>query len=454
MPGLISQVSAWAPPIEATATRTALEVVRAVASKLIANDVLQRAIEETQRQTAFPRSVQWFAHSVAQGYAGLALLWAQMDACFPDEGWDLVGREHLALAARDLEQYRDIQLGIFSGLTGVAFAAWQLSRGGTRYHRLLQTLDHAIIPQTVALAKALDEFDGCSVSHFDAISGLAGIGAYLLCRTDDAACRDCLSIVLSTLVGLLNSSGDLPRWHTPGHFIGDERSHELYPHGWLNCGLAHGIPGPLALLSLAHANGVSVKNLPEAVTRTADWLCEHRLDDRWGTNWPTAVSISCDDATGHLCADAAQSAPGGPSRCAWCYGSPGIARALWLAGQAVECERYQDIAISAIQAVFRRPVKERRIDSPSFCHGVAGLLQITLRFANEVDAFYEDINALVHQIIDRFSPQNLVGFRNLEIGTNEIDQPGFLDGAAGIAAVLLAAATNVGPTWDRLFLLA
>jgi hypothetical protein len=35
----------------------------------------------------------------------------------------------------------------------------------------------------------------------------------------------------------------------------------------------------------------------------------------------------------------------------------------------------------------------------------------------------------------------------------EMDQPGLLDGAPSVALVLLAAATTVEPTWDRLFLL-
>jgi hypothetical protein len=257
------------------------------------------------------------------------------------------------------------------------------------------------------------------------------------------------------LVQLLNASEDPPRWHTPGKWIGDEQSLELYPHGWLNCGLAHGIPGPLALLSLAHVNGISVANLPQAVARTADWLCGHRLDDPWGINWPTAVPLRCDAATGRLSTGEVEAAPGGPSRSAWCYGSPGIARALWLAGEAVGSQEYKDVAISALEAALRRPASERRIDSPTFCHGIAGLLQTTLRFANDLDSdhFRCAGNALLQQILARYSPNLLLGLRNLESGSNETDQPGFLDGVAGTAVVLLAAATNVAPTWDRLFLL-
>ena len=108
-----------------------------------------------------------------------------------------------------------------------------------------------------------------------------------------------------------------------------------------------------------------------------------------------------------------------------------------------------------MEDVFRRPVAVRRIDSPTFCHGVAGLLAVALRFANDTGrpVFLEESRALVQQLLDSYRPESLLGFRNLEVADHEIDQPGLLDGAPGVALVLLAAATSVEPTWDRLFLL-
>jgi hypothetical protein len=151
----------------------------------------------------------------------------------------------------------------------------------------------------------------------------------------------------------------------------------------------------------------------------------------------------------------AEAAPDGPSRCAWCYGSPGVARALWLAGDALGRDDYRELAIAAMEAVFRRPITVRRIDSPTFCHGVAGLLAITLRFANDTGAsvFTDASRILTQQLLESYQPDSLLGFRNIEFADQEIDQPGLLDGAPGVALVLLAAATNVDPTWDRLFLL-
>jgi hypothetical protein len=109
-----------------------------------------------------------------------------------------------------------------------------------------------------------------------------------------------------------------------------------------------------------------------------------------------------------------------------------------------------------MEAVFRRPIPARMIDSPTFCHGVAGLLAIVLRFARETDApvFLDASRALAGQVLAAFEPGSRLGFRNIEFGDNHTDQPGLLDGAAGVALVLLSAATGVEPSWDRAFLLA
>ncbi len=64
---------------------------------------------------------------------------------------------------------------------------------------------------------------------------------------------------------------------------------EHYPEGNLNCGLAHGIPGPLAVMALGLEAGLPVEGLKDAVIRTARWLARHRTSDRHGVNWPTVV---------------------------------------------------------------------------------------------------------------------------------------------------------------------
>jgi hypothetical protein len=434
------------PERAAVATSVALDAARRLREPARVGAAILAAAD----QTAFPESVHWEPYGVAQGDAGLALLCGYLDACFPDEGWDVTGHSLLASAAREAEGSGQLPPGIFGGMSGLAFAAWSLSRHGTRYQRLLRSLEATLVPQATQLSSTLvRQRAGVAVSHFDLISGLSGIGAYLLCRRDRPEMADPLDAVLASLVALTTAEGGVPRWHTPPRFMRDESMARHYPYGNLNCGLAHGIPGPMALMALAHCAEVPVPGLVEAIGRIADWLVTNRVNDAWGVNWPTAVPLT--DASG---GDPAASPD--PSRSAWCYGSPGVARALWLAGEALGDAGLCALAIEAMEAVFRRPILERRIDSPTFCHGIAGLLQITLRFAMDTrrPLFVGAAETLTDQLLEMYEPERLLGFYSLEPGGNRVDQAGLLDGTPAVVMTLLAAATSVAPSWDRLFLLA
>jgi hypothetical protein len=432
--------------LEAEQAAAAVTVAREVGARLQNPEQIEAATAVAAGQTAFPESVYWQPQGVAQGDAGLALMCGYLDACFPDEGWDVTAHRYLTLAARGAELSSCLPAGLYAGLSGLAFAAWSLSRQRSRYQKLLRSVEQALVPQAVELAGGLSwQERGVSVGQFDLISGLSGVGAYLLCRQEDREAAAALQAVLRSLVALTAEEDGVPYWYTPAHLMGDETMMRLYPHGNLNCGLAHGIPGPLALMALAMRSGVEVEGLKQAIEQVAVWLAQHRVDDGWGVNWPTAVPLASDGT----------SSSEEPSRSAWCYGSPGVARALWFAGEALDNLGFRELAVEAMEAVYRRPLWERRIDSSTFCHGVAGLLQITLRFANDtgLPLFKEAAEALGEQLLSLYDPETLLGYYSLEPGGQRVDQPGLLDGAPGVVLVLLAASTDVEASWDRLFLL-
>jgi class I lanthipeptide synthase len=375
---------------------------------------------------------------------------AYLDTCFPGDGWDRIGHGYLTTAAEAAERFH-LSAGMFSGLAGLAFTAWSLSREATRYRRLLSTIDETLLARVTEQADDLARLtmDGISVGEFDAISGLAGIGAYLLLRSDKPGAFMALESALRALVALARDNRSRPRWWTPAHLLGDEETAVLYPHGNLNCGLAHGIPGPLSLMAITLSRGVVVPGIEEAVDQLAAWLLAHRADDEWGANWPYAISLTQEGLPD-------RGAPmDGPSRAAWCYGAPGVARALWLAGVSRDRPEWRNLAIEAMEAVYRRPIAARQIDSPTFCHGVAGLLQITLRFANDtgLPVFTDAAADLTEQLLSAYEADSLLGYRNWEPSGTRVDHPGLLDGAPGVLLALLAASTDVEPLWDRAFLL-
>ncbi|MGH4007326.1 MAG: lanthionine synthetase C family protein [Pseudonocardiaceae bacterium] len=421
-------------------------VARDVAVRVADPGRISAALTAARGQTRFPQSLRWKPYGIAEGEAGLAVMCAYLDACLPREGWDVFAHEYLTMAARGAERSSWLPSGLFGGLSGLTFAASSLSRSGARYQRLLATLDDTLAPQAAALGSVLrsDREPGVT-SEFDVISGASGIGAYLLERDSHSV----LPEVLSGLVALTEPVEGPPRWVTPPDPLRDESMARLYPGGNLNCGLAHGIPGPLALLALALRAGFEISGQAEAIRRLANWLSAQRADDEWGVNWPAVVPLSPPEGPDLDLAGFE------PSRSAWCYGSPGVARALWLAGDALDDAGLRELAIEAMHAVFRRPVSERRIESPTFCHGVAGLLQIVLRFAHDTGlaTFSAAAVKLVDQLLAAYEPERPLGYASVEPGPNPVDRAGLLDGAPGVAMVLLAAATEVEPSWDRLFLL-
>ncbi len=132
-PAAGSLSTGWRAVLTGDLAAAAVSAARDVASRLIEPAHVEAAAAMCRTQTAFPRSTHWVPYTVSQGYAGLALLWAYLDRCFPDEQWDRVGRDHLTLAARGAEVGGSIPVGLFSGTSGLAFAAAQLSRDGVRY---------------------------------------------------------------------------------------------------------------------------------------------------------------------------------------------------------------------------------------------------------------------------------------------------------------------------------
>ncbi|WP_437716832.1 lanthionine synthetase C family protein [Sorangium sp. So ce448] len=430
--------------------RSAQAIALEVARRLKDRNILERAATIAVQQSFYPALAEWRPHSLSQGGAGLAVLFEYMESCYPGQGWDVEARWHLEAAARSVEETPGLGMSLYGQLGGVAFAAWYLSRGGRRYRRLSTTLDEVLCSRIEAAADALDAMSGgCPVQLFDLISGVTGAGVYLLCRSEQEGPRRTLEHILRCLVSLTAEDEGLPRWRTPRHLLLGEDQARDFPNGNLNCGLAHGIPGPLGLMSLAKLRAISVPGMDEGIERIVDWLLVRRLDDQHGAMWPAFYPLP---GPGDSRGGEVQPLP---CKSAWCYGSPGVCRALYMAGQALAKPDLCQIAIDAMRSAVTRPVDERHVPSPTFCHGVAGRLQVTLRFFMDtgLPVFEQAMRAQLAQLVDAYEPASILGFRSIEPNGVRVDNPGLLDGAPGVCLAMLAATTPSEPTWDRFLLL-
>ena len=92
------------------------------------------------------------------------------------------------------------------------------------------------------------------------------------------------------------------------------------PDGYYNLGLAHGVPGVIALLGAACATGVAAGTARPLLDGAVAWLLAQRLPDGFVSQFSywAGPGIKAE-----------------PSRLAWCYGDLGLAAALLYAARCV-----------------------------------------------------------------------------------------------------------------------
>src|SRR5690606_3748951 len=248
-----------------------------------------------------PRSLLWppepgkqppgWSQSLAKGAVGTALL--HIERAHAGTGSWQTAHTWLA-AATSSEITGGPTTGLFFGAPAVAYALHTANRCAPgRYERTLAALDHSITNTTrLRLDRAHARIDRAAPARFaewDLIYGRTGIGAYLLRRDPySPLLRDVLSYLVRLTEPLHLDGQALPGWWT--HTDPTGAVSPQFPGGHGNLGIAHGITGPLALLSLAPRHGVNVDGHSAAVARICTWLDTWRQDSDTGPWWPRWIT--------------------------------------------------------------------------------------------------------------------------------------------------------------------
>jgi lantibiotic biosynthesis protein len=366
-----------------------------------------------------------------------------------DGGWEASAHRYLGMAAQASHEIPMTRPALLGGTSGLALVLESFHRQEPRYRRARAVLHEQVAEQVLSWTWRRPGV-GVAVEDYDLVSGAAGILGALVSMDAPGACVDrAIAQLLGYLVWL--AEVDTPgqeRWFvSPPHFYHEEY-HRWSPHGYVDLGLAHGVPGPVAALSLAWQAGYRIDGQREAIERLSRWLLVQRLPDPWGPHWPNDVAVRGPEPPAR--------GEGTHLRPAWCYGDPGVAAALWLAGSALQDEGLCRTAVESLEGVFRRPFEGHRLISPTICHGIGGLLVISLRVAarSRSETIRQEIPKLVAKLLDTCRHDVPLGVQDQEVPGNFVDDPGFLTGAAGVALVLLTASTSTPPGWDRALLIA
>ncbi|MEU8778073.1 lanthionine synthetase LanC family protein [Streptomyces sp. NPDC048606] len=308
-------------------------------------------------------------HTLCDGLAGTALLHAALADAVPGSAARALAHWRLAAetlgAARPDGVYRGPG-GLAASLTVGAGSVFRDEPPGDAVRDAVRWLA-ARAQALAARAEALEAHPWPGPVH-DVMSGLTGIGRVLLAAHGSGLAAESasgLTAALSTLTRMvLDGTPDRPgRWRPAGRWPGPVPGH---PGGGAVTGMAHGIAGPLALLALAETTGPPLPGRRAAVRVAADWL----VAVREGGSWPPRVTGA---------GAGSGSGPRNGRRDAWCYGAPGIARALGPASAALGDPAYARLADQVLTASAGRPAAGWDTVGPGLCHGSAGVLVCALR---------------------------------------------------------------------------
>ena len=381
-----------------------------------------------------PASPRWRDQSLSQGAAGVALAHGIL-AHATGRPAD-VAHAWLRQAVRE-ELTAGPGAGLWFGAPAVAFAIRFI--GGA--NEAATALDAAAADVTgrkiEAAHRRMDARQRPVQFEFDITRGLAGMGAYLLSAPQH---QNLLEHVLDCLVRLtepidVDDAGgrDVPGWWVTDQPHTDEL--DQFAHGHAGLGMAHGITGVLALLATCARRGIRVDGQAAAIGRIRDWIEAWRQPGTAGTWWPERITLPEHDTVVLV-----QTAARRPS---WCYGTPGIARALQLAAIALGDQGRQRDAETTLARCVTDPAQLGLVTDTGLCHGWAGIVATVRRAA--VDAITSDLAPTLGHLTSR-----------LVLYAAHLDPrstPGLINGSAGAGLVLYETTTTGQPDWATCLLI-
>lgn len=370
--------------------------------------------------------------SLAKGAAGQALL-AIERAITGEQSWQ--DAHALITAAASSPVLASTQAGLFYGAPAISFIVHAAQADGTsRYQAASERIDAHVLKladrRLLAADARVASGRPASFAEYDLFYGLTGIGALLFLHT---RCSPVLGRILDYLVRLSRPRRDgLPGWwvaHDPDPALPT-------PGGHANLGMAHGAAGFLSLMAMTARAGVTVDGQHDAMTAICGWLDRWRQDTPAGSWWPQWI-------TRQALANGLPESPG-PPRPSWCYGTPGISRAVQQAAIALGDTTRQEQAEQALASCLADPAQIGLLSGPGLCHGTAGAYQTAWRAARDArtPSITRQLPALAQQLRQHASAGN--------------HPAGLLDGITGLSLAQRTAATPARPPasgWDACLLI-
>lgn len=372
-------------------------------------------------------------HGLAGGGAGVVLAMAGLaDAGYirPGEGQILARLEQAVSGLREAHHHA----GLYGGFTGTAWVVEHLQDGFLDPDPGLNDgIDEALLERLRC---------GDGPAQHDLVDGLAGLGVYGLERFPFGRSAELLETLLDVLEWRASWSDQGACWPAPELPQDLLAARGLTPSqaGTVDLGLSHGVPGILAVLAGLLALGIGGQRARTLLEAGVAWLLAQEGTDDGRSHFTDAIRPR--DPARRSC------------RLAWCYGDPGVALALGLAGRHAGEPAWTAKALELMETAARRSIQDSGVHDPMLCHGAMGVAHAFHRFHRDTGRATFRRAALdwtEHALHFHEEGAGIGGFRRFTRG-ERISDPTLLEGSAGLALGLLAGLGTGEPTWDRCLL--
>jgi lantibiotic modifying enzyme len=370
--------------------------------------------------------------SLGAGNAGVALfLHYYHHHC---ESAASVGTAAEARLAASLDAVTNVpsEASLYTGFSGIGWTVAHLMRRGLTERVDLTEIDDALIERVTARH---DE-------PVDVVFGLAGYGVYFLERLDHPAGRHGLRLVVQSIVDSAVLRPEGACWFTPGRFLSAHRR-TFAPDGLYDLGLAHGVPGVIAILAAAEKAVGPSPGARDVLAAAVRWVLSHRDASGPWSEYP-------------YWSPAGGARQEGTSRLAWCYGDLAVGSALLVAASAMADAGLRQTALATLRRAAGRPIDKSGVVDACLCHGAAGITQIFHRVAAATGdacvgaAARTWLEVALSQRLESSGVGGYVYKHQVNLDSPAVDRPdqGFLQGAAGIGLALLSALVPTASDWE------
>lgn len=412
--------------------------------------------EEISKVQMIDDRMVWNKLTLSHGLPGICMLFGKLMDCDAGESdhWEAVGRQYMGYIVEEINHNGITDMSLYSGLSGVGMAAACLSKDFVDYTNLLTVINKTLSNWIQEVVKTVNFKNGTHSMVYDVIAGMTGVLSYLSLFQNDAVCREGLENGLDMLIGMTKDiqirGVDVPGWYISSQNQFTQTESLYYPKGNFNTGMAHGIAGPLALMSEMAMNGVVRPGQMEAIRKMSDFLVNYKIKYKDREIWNGQIDFD-------------EVKEGRPKeekvfhRDAWCYGTPGICYALIRAALVCQDKALLSFCIDNLRLAM---ADVEGVDSPTICHGWSGIYQIldAVEILLNESYFKEEKEQLKNNILKYYDKSIRYGFPDFEYDGQRkqvlpYDICGFLSGAAGVALSLYAVEKSQKNIWRKALLL-